>query len=138
MFVMMLTFLNLLVVRGVLVGIPDSSMTNARTDDTGDVFISRLDGDLEIDKGKQEFDAKGVGQTMHEGFCGRVYGIIRRRHFTDDWAHRDDCRFRWARRPVGRKVFKEWHKFIKGQHRTGDIGAHHALHIGKAKIPDWF
>lgn len=50
MFVMMLTFLNLLVVRGVLVGIPDSSMTNARTDDTGDVFVSRLDGDLEIDK----------------------------------------------------------------------------------------
>lgn len=49
-FIMMLTFLNLLVVRGVLVGIPDSSLENARADDTGDVFISRLDGKQEIEK----------------------------------------------------------------------------------------
>ncbi len=49
-FIMMLTFLNLLVVRGVLVGIPDSSFENTRSDDTGDVFISRLDGDQEINK----------------------------------------------------------------------------------------
>lgn len=49
-FIMMLTFLNLLVVRGVLVGIPDSSLENARSDDTGDVLVSRLDGKQEIEK----------------------------------------------------------------------------------------
>lgn len=49
-FIMMLTFLNLLVVRGVLVGIPDSSLENTRQDETGDVLISRLDGESEIEK----------------------------------------------------------------------------------------
>lgn len=49
-FIMMLTFLNLLVVRGVLVGIPDSSLENVRNDETGDVLISKLDGELEIEK----------------------------------------------------------------------------------------
>ncbi len=48
-FIMMLTFLNLLVVRGVLVGIPDSSLENTRNDDTGDVLVSRNDGELQIE-----------------------------------------------------------------------------------------
>ena len=47
---MALTFLNLLVVRGVLVGIPDSSLLNIRTDEIGDVVISRLQGENEIEQ----------------------------------------------------------------------------------------
>lgn len=47
---MALTFLNLLVVRGVLVGIPDSSLLNIRTDEIGDILISRLEGENEIEQ----------------------------------------------------------------------------------------
>lgn len=45
---MALTFLNLLVVRGVLVGIPDSALTDIRQDITGDIQISKLDEEREI------------------------------------------------------------------------------------------
>lgn len=48
--IMAMTFLNLLVVRGVLVGIPDSSMENIRADEVGDVIISRLEGADDIER----------------------------------------------------------------------------------------
>ena len=47
---MALTFLNLLLVRGVLVGIPDSSLVNIRSDEIGDLVISRLEGKSEIEQ----------------------------------------------------------------------------------------
>ena len=48
--IMAMTFLNLLVVRGILVGIPDSSMENIRKDEVGDIIITRLEGTDEIER----------------------------------------------------------------------------------------
>ncbi len=53
--IMAMTFLNLLVVRGVLVGIPDSSLKNVRADEVGDVLVSRLEGKNEIEQSYQLF-----------------------------------------------------------------------------------
>jgi len=54
--IMAMTFLNLLVVRGVLVGIPDSSLKNVRADEVGDILVSRLDGQNEIERTFQIFE----------------------------------------------------------------------------------
>ena len=53
--IMAMTFLNLLVVRGVLVGIPDSSLKNVRADEVGDVLVSRVEGKNEIEQSYQIF-----------------------------------------------------------------------------------
>ncbi len=52
-FMMVLTFLNLVVVRGVLVGIPDSSFENTRLFETGDILISKIEGESEVGKTRQ-------------------------------------------------------------------------------------
>ena len=60
-FVMMLTFLNLVVVNGVLVGLIQSSVLAERTKYTGDVIISNLQQKSYIDQSHTIIDVlKGL------------------------------------------------------------------------------